>query len=171
MPKYSEPVLKVACLALGLLLVFQVVSFARRLNPLGGVRVPVPSAGTRLVATRPDKPGATAPGTPATIQTNLPPEVQARIERIADSEILGPVPKPVQVPVTLLGIEGKDVFLRTPSGQTGLLRLGEELGGIKLLQVGTNRVLVEEDGQKKELTMFSGFGSQPLLPQAKENLQ
>ena len=71
----------------------------------------------------------------------------------------------------LLGIAGNSAFLRAPSGQTGLLREGEELGGVKLLRIGTNRVLIEHEGQKKELVIFSGFGSETLLPKAKENPQ
>jgi hypothetical protein len=35
---------------------------------------------------------------------------------------------------------------------------------VKILRIGTNRVLVEHEGQKKELTLFSGFGSETLLP-------
>jgi hypothetical protein len=63
----------------------------------------------------------------------------------------------------LLGIAGADVFLRAPNGQSGLVRVGGDLGGIKLLRVGTNRVLVEEAGVKKELTIFNGSGSESLL--------
>ena len=48
--------------------------------------------------------------------------------------------------MALLGIAGKDVFLRAPNGQTGLIREGEELGGVKLLRIGMNRVLIEQDG-------------------------
>jgi hypothetical protein len=46
-----------------------------------------------------------------------------------------------------------------------LVKEGEDLGPIKLLRIGTNRVLVEQEGQKKELMIFSGFGGEPLLPQ------
>ena len=49
-------------------------------------------------------------------------------------------------------------------GQTGLVREGEEFGTLKVLRIGTNRVLVEHEGQKKELILFSGFGSETLLP-------
>ena len=97
---------------------------------------------------------------------DLPPAIRARVDRIYQSEIFGPIIRPQ--PVALLGIAGKDVFLRAPSGQTGLVREGEELGGIKLIRIGTNRVLVEEDGQKRELTLFSGFGGETLLPTGKE---
>ena len=90
------------------------------------------------------------------------PVMQPRIERIVQSEILGQIIRPL--PMALLGIAGEDAFLRAPNGQTGLVRTGGELGGIKLLRIGINRVLVEEAGQKKELTIFSGFGSESLLP-------
>ena len=100
---------------------------------------------------------------------DLPPAIRSRVERIYQSEIFGPIIRPQ--PVALLGIAGKDAFLRAPNGQTGLLREGEELGGIKLLRIGINRVLVEEDGQEKELTLFSGLGGQTLMPKGKEKPQ
>jgi hypothetical protein len=48
---------------------------------------------------------------------------------------------------------------------------GGEMGGLKMLRIGTNRVLVEHEGQQKELTIFSGFGSESLLPKGKDNPQ
>lgn len=113
-------------------------------------------------------PGAVFPGQgpgrgPA---PSLPPEVQARVDRIVDSEIFAPVFHPL--PMALLGIAGNVAFLRAPNGQTGIVKENEDLGGIKLLRIGTNRVLVEEEGQKKELTIFSGLGGESLLPK-KEN--
>lgn len=95
----------------------------------------------------------------------LPPLIQARIDKIAQSEILAPFMR--RMPMALLGIAGQDAFLRAPSGQTGLVKEGGELGGIKLLQIGINRVLVEQEGEKKELTIFSGLGSESLLPKPK----
>jgi hypothetical protein len=91
----------------------------------------------------------------------LPLAVQARLDRITQSEILGPVMRPL--PMGLLGIAGEDAFLRAPNGQAGLMRVGDELGGIRLLQIGTNRVLIEHENQKKELTLYSGFGGESLL--------
>lgn len=108
------------------------------------------------------------PGGPPGMQT-FPPAIQSRIDRIIDSEILGPVPRPV--PMGLLGIAGKYAFMRAPNGQTDLMNEGGEMGGIKLLRIGTNRVLVEHEGQQKELTIFSGFGSESLLPKGKDNPQ
>jgi hypothetical protein len=100
-------------------------------------------------------PGGTKPG------PELPREIQARVDRVIDSEILAPVMRPL--PMALLGIAGDQVFLRAPSGQTGLVKEGEELGGVKLVRIGTNRVLVEEQGERKELTIFAGLGSESLL--------
>jgi len=93
---------------------------------------------------------------------SLPPDIQARVDRVTDSEILAPVVRPM--PMALLGIAGNVAFLRSPSGQTGLVKEGDDLGEIKLLRIGTNRVLIEQDGQKKELMIFSGFGGESLLP-------
>jgi hypothetical protein len=45
-----------------------------------------------------------------------------------------------------------------------MVKEGAELGSIKLLRIGTNRVLVEEKGAKKELTLFAGMGGESLLP-------
>ena len=97
----------------------------------------------------------------------LPAAIQARIDRIIESELLAPIIRPM--PMALLGIAGDDAILRAPNGQTGLLKEGAELGGIKLLRIGINRVLVEQDGQKKELMIFAGFGGESLLPNEKEN--
>jgi|SRR5579872_1635068 len=99
---------------------------------------------------------------PGGIPNDVPPAIRTRIERITDSEILGPVIRPM--PMAVLGIAGNSVFLRAPNGQTGLVKEGDELGGVKLLQIGINRILVEDNGQKKELTLFSGFGSESLMP-------
>jgi hypothetical protein len=96
----------------------------------------------------------------------LTPEVQSRIDRVIDSEILAPVMRPM--PMALLGIAGKDVFFRAPNGQTGLIKEGDELGGVKLVRIGVNRVLVEEQGERKELTIFSGLGSESLLSNQKD---
>lgn len=113
----------------------------------------------------PNRPPRMGPaGGPA---AELPPIVKARVDRIIDSEILGPVARPM--PMALLGIAGQDVFLRAPNGQTGLVREGNSLGGVKLMKIGTNRVLVEEDGETKELMIFSGIGGETLMSITKTN--
>ena len=94
-------------------------------------------------------------------QTTVAPIIQASIDRITDSEILGPVVHPL--PMALLGIAGDVAFLRSPDGQTGLVKEGDELGTIKLIKIGTNRVLVEANGQRQELTIFDGMGGDSLL--------
>jgi len=98
--------------------------------------------------------------------TPLQPRIQAEVDKITDSEILGPVIRPM--PMALLGLAGNSAFLRAPNGQTGLVKVGDELGGLKLLRIGTNRVLIEQEGEKKELTIFSGYGSETLMPKNKE---
>lgn len=105
------------------------------------------------------------PGAMAAPELPLP--IRARVYRITNSEILGPIMRPL--PMALLGIAGNVAFLRAANGQTGLVKEGDSLGGLKLIRIGTNRVLVEDDGQKKELTIFSGYGGESLLPKQKEN--
>jgi hypothetical protein len=97
----------------------------------------------------------------------LPPQLQARLDRVIESEILAPVMRPL--PMALLGIAGESVFLRASNGQTGLIKEGEELGGVKLLRIGVNRVLVEEQGDQKELTIFAGLGGESLLTTQKSS--
>lgn len=127
------------------------------------------SAGS--VKGRPKKGGNLQPGVMAGLpggkSAKLSPEIQARVDRITDSEILGPVMHPM--PMALLGIAGNAAFLRSPTGQTGLVKEGEDLGEIKLLRIGVNRVLVEQNGEKKELMIFAGFGGESLLPKPTES--
>jgi hypothetical protein len=117
--------------------------------------------GMAMPAPMPGMPGG-RPGKPV----ELPPKVKASVDFIVNSELLGPVPRPL--PMALLGIAGKDVFFRAPNGQTGLLSEGGEMGGVKLLQIGTNRILIEHEGQKKELLLFSGYGGDSLMPTNQE---
>lgn len=100
-------------------------------------------------------PGMPNPGPP------LAPALQARIDRVIESEILAPVMRPL--PMALLGIAGNSAFFRAPNGQTSLIKEGEESGGVKLLRIGINRILVEENGEQKELTIFSGLGGDSLV--------
>ena len=92
----------------------------------------------------------------------LPPEVQARVDTIIDSELLGPVIRPM--PMALIGIADKEAFIRATNGQTGPVKVGGEIGGIKLLRIGVNRVLVESGGETNELTLFNGIGGESLMP-------
>ena len=169
MPERSGMVLKVACLALTALLLYQCSRFVIRRDSLAHLTIPtLPSLPANPDAQTGGKTTNSIPRIesqkPA---TNLPPAISARIDRITQSEILGSIIRPL--PMALLGIAGQDAFLRAPNGQTGLLKEGEELAGVKLLLIGTNRVLIEHEGQQKELSVFSGFGSETLLPKQKEN--
>lgn len=103
--------------------------------------------------------GMNGPAAPA---PELPPEIKARLNKIYDSEILAQAMHPL--PMALQGIAGDVAFLRTASGQTGLVKEGDTLGDLRLLRIGINRVLVEQNGQKKELTIFDGYGSTSLMP-------
>ena len=169
-----NPVLRVLCLLLAGLVLYQVSTIAARKDSAEDLSVaavesildvaeaPAKTAGTNTVRASTATAGKELEPRPA----ELPPAIQARVDRITQSEILGPVLRPL--PMALFGIAGKDVLLRTATGQTGLLREGEELGGVKLLRIGTNRVLIEHERQQKELTVFSGVGGETLLPKAKE---
>lgn len=107
------------------------------------------------------------PGLPGRRGADLAPAIQSQIRRITDSEILAPVMHPL--PMALLGIAGEVAFLRSDSGQTGLVKEGDSLDDIKLLRIGVNRVLIEQGGQKKELMIFSGYGGDSLLPKESTN--
>jgi hypothetical protein len=91
----------------------------------------------------------------------LPADVQARVDQIVDSEVFGRV---VRTRLALVGIADQEAFIRATNGQTGPLKVGGEMAGIKLLRIGVNRVLIEQDGEKKELTLFTGIGGESLLP-------
>ena len=161
-------ILKIVCAGLAMLIVFQLLKAATKKDPLGDLSIASAQASS---AASESKPGSKATNATSRSSKSLPalePPVQARVDRIVQSEILGAVVVQRPLPMALLGIGGKDAFIRGPNGQTGLLREGEELGGIKLLRIGTNRVLIEHEKQQKELTLFSGFGSETLLPKTEK---
>ena len=97
---------------------------------------------------------------------DLPPLAQGRVNQIIVSEIFAPMMHPQ--PSDLIGIAGNYAFLRASSGAMGMVKEGDSLGGLKLLKVGINRVLIEENGEKKELMIYQGFGSESLMTQTKE---
>ena len=165
----SEMVLKVACLVLTALLLYQCSRFLIRGDSLAHLTIPALPSLSAISDTQTGGKGTNSVPRSESQKpaTNLPPAISARIDRITQSEILGQIIRPL--PMALLGIAGQDAFLRAPNGQTGLLKEGEKLAGVKLLRIGTNRVLIEHEGQQKELSVFSGFGSETLLPKQKEN--
>ena len=98
---------------------------------------------------------------------DLPPKVRALVDQIVNSELLGPVFHPQ--PKALMGIAGDVAFLRTDSGQTGMVKVGDTLGDLKLVRIGINRVLVEQNGQPQELTIFNGMGGESLITTPDKN--
>ena len=169
------PVLRIICIALAAVVCAQLVRVAKARNPLSDLKLSaasftnatLPATNTALATNEPAQKTTNSPprasrsssGSP---KSDLPPAVQSRVDKIVQSEILGAIVRPL--PMALLGIAGKDAFIRGADGQTGLVREGEDFGTLKVLRIGTNRVLVEYEGQKKELILFSGFGSESLLP-------
>lgn len=140
---------------------------AGRLATNQGTNLVVSAAatGTNAAATKAQKhPPAGGPGRGLAGRhgADLPPAVQARIQQIVDCELLAPVMHPL--PMALLGIAGDVAFLRSANGQTGMVKEGDSLDDLKLLRIGINRVLVEQEGQKTELMIFSGYGGDSLLP-------
>lgn len=171
--------LKAACLLLGVLLIQQWVGAARRARPIASLRVPdlprwveesaVSSTNNPVGPTPPVVmgPGPMGGMPPGMVRGGKPgpalnSAAQRRVDRLVQSGLLGPVMRPP--PMALMGIAGPHVILRAPNGQTGLIQEGDELGGVRLLRIGTNRVLVLENGQEKELTIFGGLGGESLLP-------
>ncbi|HUS36250.1 MAG TPA: hypothetical protein VM680_12940 [Verrucomicrobiae bacterium] len=185
-----NPILRIVCIALAGLILYQIsrLAFQRDAVARSNFEAPIIRAETTNKApvetnatgvktnsvsttnstntvsaatNRPPRPSNMSRRSGGAPPSNLPADVQALIDKIKTSQLLGPDIKPP--PMALLGIAGKDVFLRGPNGQTGMIREGEELGGAKLIRIGTNRVIVEHEGQQKELMIFSGFGSETLL--------
>lgn len=183
MSERIEKLLKLACLCFGGVILFQLAGIMRAGGTAEKLVVPeiavVEPEETEPDAS-PETPPDVPPGFPAGMPPGMPmtmpggppgmpggrgpsldPALQARVDVILKSEMFGPVPKPP--PMALMGIAGSHAMLRTDNGQTGLIAVGETLGDTKLLRIGTNRVLVEKDGEEKELTLFSGYGSESLL--------
>ena len=76
----------------------------------------------------------------------------------------------VQSNIYAFGIADQEAYIRATNGQTGPVKVGGEMAGIKLLRIGVNRVLIEQDGEKKELTLFGGMGGESLLPKTTNDL-
>lgn len=172
MRENPDRILRIVCLGLAVLFIYQLLRLAVQKDPLEHLSITaamasVPAAPDIPVASQETKPGPSQ--RPMKKQPDLPPVIQARVDRVTQSEILGVVVRPL--PMALLGIAGQEAFLRAPNGQVGLLREGEELGGVKLLRIGTNRVLIEHEKQQKELMLFAGLGGETLLPKGKANPQ
>ncbi len=94
---------------------------------------------------------------------NPAPPFPARFEVVATSGLLGKAPKVKPPPPALLGVIGKYAMIRAPNGKEDLVAEGGEFGGVKVIKISTNRVLIEHEGQQRELTIYAGMGSSSLL--------
>jgi hypothetical protein len=151
------PIFRLVCILLAGLILFQVSRLIGRRNSFAQI-----GAGSGMtMSAKAENTTNKPPG--GSVQ--VPPEIAARVEKIKESQVLGMIVRPP--PMGLIGIAGPDVILRGPNGQTGIIRVGEELGGVKLLQIGVNRVLVLHEGKTNELTLFEGFGGDTLLRKEK----
>ncbi len=162
MSERTEKLLKQFCLVLALTLVYPVARLLIRDDGLKALPTMALTSATAAVAPQATNQPPTQADNPGNSSPTLPESVRVQVETITQSEILGPLVRPQ--PLALIGIAGRDVFLRSANGRTGLLRAGESLDGIKLIRIGTNRVLIEERGKQRELTLFSGLGSKTLIP-------
>ena len=82
--------------------------------------------------------------------------------------IFGVVPPRPPIPILLEGIGSDFAFIRSAKGRSGLVKVGETFDGIKVLTIGRNRVLIEVEGKKRELTIYQGLGGDSLLPAPKK---
>ena len=158
------PVFRVVSLVLAGVILLQCSRLIARRNAFAQINTgagiaaaPQANVSTNLSTNSPKNPG----------RVQLPPEIAARVEKIKQSQVFGQIMRPP--PMALMGIAGSEVILRAPNGQMGMIREGEELGGVKLLRLGVNRVLVLHEGKTNELTLFNGFGSESLLSKGKED--
>jgi hypothetical protein len=150
-------VLKAVSLGLAALVAFQAYGLVTEADPLEDLDLEALAAASRDGARQ----AAEVP--PAAASPALPEKHGA----VASSGVLGAVPK-APPPPALLGLAGKYAILRAPGGQTDLVAEGGEIGGVKLIRIGVNRVLVEHQGKVEELSIFSGLGGAPLATPGKE---
>ncbi len=123
--------------------------------------------------------GETMPSTPASKKAAKPADVKKKkaepssppfppeLEVIASSGILGKAPTKKPPPPALVGTLGKYALIRAPDGKEDLVADGGEFGGVKVIKIATNRVLIEHQGRQTELTIYGGMGSSSLLPKKK----
>lgn len=153
--------LQVAACVLCVLAILPLIQMMFRTLPLDGVEpIALPGASESSETGDDSKDAASAKRKGG--KKPLPPEIAKRTSKLESSGIMGKTPKPP--PMALVGIAEPFAFLRTPNGQTVKIKENETLQGVKVLRVGANRVLVEHEGQTSELSIFSGIGSESLMP-------
>ncbi len=161
------PIFRLACILLAGLILFQLSRLVARRNTFAQISVgsDLVVSTTTDITTNKASTGSPSTTRPVPVPVQVPPDIAARVEKIKESQVLGMVMRPP--PMALLGIAGADAILRGPNGEMGVIRKGEELGGVKLLEIGINRVLVQHDGKTNELVLFGGIGSESLLGKEK----
>ena len=99
--------------------------------------------------------------------TNAPKPIPDHFVELAKAGAFGLKPAaktpPPPAEPSLGGIAGSVAFIKMPSGMTRAFAVGDEHDGLRLTKVGVNRVLIEKEEKTRELTVFSGFGSESLL--------
>lgn len=183
MSRQIELALKIACMTLGAVIGAQIFFLWTEKDPLEGLdeleaslvdlEAPAKAQGPKIDKSdgkkddssgEKEKAAPPAGGKAAEAASPTPPKYRV-IDR---SGIFGSVP-PRQTPQpSLMGIAGRYALIRLPDGRAELLDEGSETGGVKVLRIDTNRVLLEFKGKQVELTIFSGMGSSPLTGR-KEN--
>lgn len=88
-------------------------------------------------------------------------EVKVAVTIIKKSGVFGSPPKPR--PSSLIGIAENVAFIQTPSGSVQGIEIGQTIQNVKVIKIDTNRVLIEENGKQRELTIYSGMGSETLI--------
>jgi len=170
-PRHAFNLLRLLCLALAVTAVVQVVTLAGAEDPLPD------SEATDLAAVVNPRPTGTKPteaaeATPPKGGKKPPavklPELYAAIQTRG---IFGVVPPRPPIPILLEGIGSDFAFIRSAKGRSGLVKAGETFDGIKVLEIGRNRVLIEVEGKKRELTIYQGLGGGSLLPAPKNGTE
>jgi hypothetical protein len=170
--------LKSACLILAAIICLQLIGLLGKADPLLGIenspflaraRAPAAAAAPAPVPAPGAAPGPEKKPEAEAAKKAAPPAPDARSQAIEKSSIFGEAPKkggPARP--ALLGIAGDRAILRLPDGKVDLAVEGSEIGGVKVLRMAQNRVLVEYRGRKLELTIFSGLGSDSLSEKSRE---
>jgi hypothetical protein len=158
MAERATVILRILVLVLAGVFTLQLVQLLRAPDPLAELNRDLLPDLPRTDAPGGSNSAAASPRRPAA----LPTDIQKQVEQVTSSEVFGAVPHPL--PMAVLGIGGQDAFIRTPAGGTEVMRVGDEAGGVKLLQIGINRVLVEHEGKPKELILYPELGGPSLLP-------
>ena len=173
MHRHAFNLLRLLCLALAVTAVVQVVSLAGAEDPLpetdavdlAAVATPRPADTGETESPDPSGTGKPEKASPPKGK-KAPPAVKLPVEyeAIHARGIFGVKPPRPPIPILLEGIGSDFAFIRSSKGRSGLVKAGETFDGIKVLTIGQNRVLIEVEGKKRELTIYQGLGGDSLMP-------